>query len=288
VTDNPGVHKIELHKLEADFFMTPNNAVRDPRISANSFRLLAYLLSHKDGYKLTYGQIEKQTGLGRYAINAASKQLSELGWLKVEQTKLPSGQFGAKSWGLLTPDDDAPVAGGTVAGESAPDPFHSGTAHGLKKTIPKEHYLEQEDYKERKELVEQAEIVSPSSDAFDEWWDAYPLKKGKGAARVAYAKARKKVPADKLQDAVEVFRDDPNRGDTYLPHPTTWLNEERWDDEPYQEPGQKARKMTNAEQGALLAAQYRAEEKGQLESAGARNFELESEWGSMVRGVDDE
>jgi len=131
-------------------------------------------------------------------------------------------------------------------------------------------------------------LISPSSDAFDEWWDAYPLKKGKGAARAAYTKARKKVPADKLQGAVEIFRDDPNRGDTYLPHPTTWLNEERWDDEPYQEPGQKARKMTNAEQGALLAAQYRAEEQGQLESAGARNFELESEWGSMVRGVDDE
>ena len=281
---NPGVHKIELHRLEADFFMTPNNAVRDPRISSNSFRLLAYLLSHKDGYKLTYGQIEKQTGLGRYAINAASKQLSELGWLKVEQTKLPSGQFGAKSWGLLTPGDDATVADGTVAGQSAPDPFHSGTARGLKKTIPEEHYLEQEDYKETKQLVEQVEIVSPSPDAFDEWWNAYPLKKGKGKAREAYAKARRKVSADKLQETVEVFRDDPNRGDTYWPHPTTWLNEERWDDDSFPVPGQKVKKLTNAEQGAMLAAQYRAEEQGQLES-GAR-------WGnqlrSMMKGVDDE
>jgi len=260
MNNTPGVHRIELHRLEADFYMTPNKAVRDPRISANSFRLLAYLLSHKDGYKLTYRQIEKQTGLGRYAINAASKQLSELGWLQVEQTKLPSGQFGAKSWGLLTPDDDAAVAGGTVAGQSVPDSSRSGTAHGLKKTIPEEHYLEQEDHKERKVLVEQAEIVSYSEDAFETWWDAYPLKKAKGAAREAYAKARNQVSVDKLQETVEAYRDDPNRGDTHWAYPTTWLNQERWDDSPHPVPAQKARKMTNAEEGALLSQKYREEE----------------------------
>mgnify|MGYP003636215631 FL=1 len=53
------------------FAQIPNEAIRDARISSNGFRLLAYVMSHKDGYNVTYGQIERQTGIGRYAINKA-------------------------------------------------------------------------------------------------------------------------------------------------------------------------------------------------------------------------
>jgi len=230
MNDNPGVHKIELHQPKKAFAIIPNKAVRDPKLTANSFRLLAYLLSHNDGYELTYRQIEKQAGLGRYAINAASKQLTERGWLRVEQTKLPNGQFGPKSWTLLTPTADESTAGEPVAGQSAPDAFHSGTANGLKKTTSKENKPKE------KTKVENRHSPDELQRLFNEFWDVYPRKRGKGAAARAYETALTKIEPDELLDRVKDFADDPWRPNDFTPLATTWLNQERWGDEPYQKP----------------------------------------------------
>ena len=244
MNDNPGVHRIELHQPKKAFSIIPNSAVRDPRITANSFRLLAYLLSHNDGYELTYRQIEKQTGLGRYAINAASKQLAELGWLNVEQTKLSNGQFGAKSWILLTPDDES-VAGESVAGQSAPDPFHSGTAHGLKKTIPREDYLKEENYLEKTLTSANAELVSSHMDEFDQFWKVYPGSEDKPRARREFDKAVKRVSLDVLLAGAIRYRDDPNRDPGYTKNPATWLHNDSWNNPLKAAPRQK---LTNSQQ----------------------------------------
>lgn len=68
---------------------------------------------------------------------------------------------------------------------------------------------------------------------FEEFWRVCPRKVGKSHARKAYIAARKKVSAAELltamkRHALEVRGRDPN----YIPHPATWLNGERWADEP--------------------------------------------------------
>jgi hypothetical protein len=55
-------------------------------------------MSHKDGYELSYRQIEAETGLGRHAIQAATKNLEDLGWLTTERIIQPDGRFGGKAW----------------------------------------------------------------------------------------------------------------------------------------------------------------------------------------------
>jgi hypothetical protein len=269
MNDNPGVHKIELHQPKKAFAIIPNRAVRDPRITANSFRLLAYLLSHNDGYELTYRQIEKQAGLGRYAINAASKQLAELGWLRVEQTKLANGQFGPKSWTLLTPGDNEPIAGDTVAGEPAPDAFHSGTAHGLKKTKPKED--------------KQVEKTIDIEQGFTQFWAVYPKKDDKPLAKRSFIKALDRATLDIIIAGAERYRDDPNREQAFTKNPSTWLNADAWENGPLPSMvARKPRKLTNAEEGALLVAQWRAEEDAQ------KPKELDYDYGITLKGVDDE
>lgn len=65
------------------------------------------------------------------------------------------------------------------------------------------------------------------------FWEAYPRKTDKGHARKAWLKAlRNSVPPAVLTEAAERFRDDPtrNRDIRYVPHPTTWLNGERFND----------------------------------------------------------
>lgn len=70
------------------------------------------------------------------------------------------------------------------------------------------------------------------SRAFEAFWDAYPRKVGKKAASAAFDKARKQASLQTICEAAARYRDDPNREDAFTAHPTTWLNEGRWDDAP--------------------------------------------------------
>lgn len=70
---------------------------------------------------------------------------------------------------------------------------------------------------------------------FDEFWQVYPRKQGKGQARKAWRKIK---PSQDLKErilwAVEQQKQSEQwqkEGGTYIPLPATWLNQERWDDE---------------------------------------------------------
>lgn len=68
---------------------------------------------------------------------------------------------------------------------------------------------------------------------FDLFWQAYPRKAGKGDARSAFDKAMTKgVTLTKILAAVAEQKGSQEWSDPqYIPHPSTWLNQERWDDE---------------------------------------------------------
>ena len=73
------------------------------------------------------------------------------------------------------------------------------------------------------------------NDRFDEFWHRYPRKVGKGHAQKAYAKAIKKVDHDELIYALsQQIPAMESKEPQYRPHPATWLNSERWNDEPEQ------------------------------------------------------
>jgi hypothetical protein len=87
---------------------------------------------------------------------------------------------------------------------------------------------EEGETEERREEGEK-NIAHASRSDFDLFWEAYPRKKGKGAARKALQKARKKTPLAEILTGLKAtrFSDDPQ----FIPHPATWLNEERWADQ---------------------------------------------------------
>ena len=70
------------------------------------------------------------------------------------------------------------------------------------------------------------------SRAFDSFWNAYPKKVGKEAARKAFAKV--KVDTSVLIRAIEQQKNSAQwtkDGGQYIPNPATWLNQGRWEDE---------------------------------------------------------
>lgn len=81
------------------------------------------------------------------------------------------------------------------------------------------------------------EVKQPKSspDGFDEFWSAYPRKSAKGSAEKAWSKIRPN--ADLLKTiiaAVESAKLSPQwqKDDgQFIPHPATWLNQKRWEDE---------------------------------------------------------
>ena len=68
---------------------------------------------------------------------------------------------------------------------------------------------------------------------FEKFWDIYPKKEGKGAAKKAYEKAISAgASPETLLAAVALAKDKSDKWrDGFIPMPTTWLNQERWEDE---------------------------------------------------------
>jgi predicted transcriptional regulator len=205
-----GVYKIYRHDSQP-FAQVPNSAIRDPEISPNAFRLLAYLMSHKEGYELTYGQIERQTTLGRYAINEAIRVLTDKGWLRTERTKKDNGQFGPTSFHILDPEQPGevnPVAGDSSAGHSTMEqPTDIKNTNYLEKTKDKEKHLKD----------------------FEEFWKLYPKKVAKADALKAWNKAIKTKTAERLLELTKAYAEGKLPEDKYIPYPASWLNKELYE-----------------------------------------------------------
>jgi hypothetical protein len=73
--------------------------------------------------------------------------------------------------------------------------------------------------------------------SFDEFWKTYPRRSGKIKAKEAFRKVLKTTDAQTVIDGAKRYADDPNRQDEFTAHPTTWLREGRWEDDPLPERG---------------------------------------------------
>jgi hypothetical protein len=99
---------------------------------------------------------------------------------------------------------------------------------------------EQEKKGRRKEIAEAisprgsdpAAMPAPVETSFETFWKIYPLRVGKEAARKAWAKAIKQgVDPTHLIGAARRYAAHPHEDPRYIPHPSTWLNAGRYDDE---------------------------------------------------------
>ena len=78
-------------------------------------------------------------------------------------------------------------------------------------------------------------VVSLNEKRFEEFWKLYPRKEGKGAARKKWDQISPN--AELFDKIITAIQDNINNNaqwkkdnGQYIPHPTTWLNQGRWDD----------------------------------------------------------
>ena len=75
-------------------------------------------------------------------------------------------------------------------------------------------------------------IQNTDTEAFDRFWSVYPRKAGKQDAQRSFERALKVATLDEILAGAQKYADDPNRVAQFTAHPSTWLNQGRWSDEP--------------------------------------------------------
>ena len=87
---------------------------------------------------------------------------------------------------------------------------------------------------------------------FDQFWSVYPRKEAKAKAKTAFEKIKpdeelllKMIDAVEKQKKTDQWTRD---GGQYIPHPATWLNQRRWEDEiPVNAPVQRQQRVLPAQ-----------------------------------------
>jgi hypothetical protein len=107
-----------------------------------------------------------------------------------------------------------------------------------------------------------------TSNHFATFWKIYPLKVAKKTAEVAFIKALKTATVDEILTGAKRYATDPNRHPSFTAHPTTWLNQGRWQDEAL-----PPREMTPEEKKSIEA--QRAREATEREKERSKALEAE-------------
>lgn len=101
---------------------------------------------------------------------------------------------------------------------------------------------------------------------FETFWHYYPRRTGKGAARKAFqAAVAKGTPARRIIEAASSYANTCRmigKEIQFTPHPSVWLNQERWDDDPEQAPQVRSRVDDAFRHNMMMVEQYRQQELG--------------------------
>jgi biotin operon repressor len=194
------------HSFDDHFTQIPNDWLRDKRISLGAKGLLAQLLSHAPGWRISQESLGRDNGVGRDAIRTLINELLEAGYLmrSEERERGEKGYLGGYTYTTQDPTQDIPTQDNPL----------------LKKNITKKNNLKNNE-----------RIYSDSE--FDSFWSFYPKKVDKGAALRAFIRAIKKQDADTIIERAKTYAEDPNLPEKqFIKNPATWLNAEAWNNGP--------------------------------------------------------
>lgn len=252
---------------------TPRNLLREPRVSMRAKVLYALLDDYAGADGKAFPSRALLAASLACSVSAVAKALAELerwGWLLREHRFREDGSQTSTLYTLGAGRDPVdvttggggrvdtpPVSGGThqegepLEGELPPQPPASGgranpsDADGALIPVADVGAVGHTGNMNKPVATRSSRREVPDTDPdFSAFWDAYPRKVGKGAARKAWLKAVKRAGSARVViDGAERFARevaaqqkvdrDQNRGRNtmeFVPYPATWLNGERWSD----------------------------------------------------------
>lgn len=223
--------------MGAPFAMIPLAALLDQRLTWRPFKVLGSICSFRKSsddfcVEASREQIASRCGFNASIVSTATTELQRLGWL----IKQGVGGRGLKTTYTITIPETVPISE-TVTESETVLKYETVTesetvAESVSKTVSTSGTLL---YK--KEVNTEGRVSEPSaaSNGFAEFWQQYPKKVAKPDALKAWGKIK---PSGQLQAdlmaglAIQKVSDQWRKnGGEFIPHPSSWLNKRRWEDE---------------------------------------------------------
>jgi len=226
------------HKLLCGYVQIPNDIAQSRVISAVGKAILLELISRPTDWKIIKSQLTYD-GLKMPSLTKALAELQGLGYMKIATVRSADGR---KICGRQWIVSDAPIFLDKSLNTHICQlrDVSTETEGALQRQIAKANTKKE---KETKKYLSSSpggdgpkESSSPQEgplEGFNEFWQAYPRKVGKGAARRVWDKISPDTGLQTILDQVARQRETEQWADPkYVPHPATWLNQQRWLDEP--------------------------------------------------------
>lgn len=93
-------------KFERDFTQIPNEWLRDPKLSLKARGLLALMMSHDEGWSITYKALVATNPEGQAALVAAVDELKRERYLVVNKQRGYGGKITGWTWELTDPAEE--------------------------------------------------------------------------------------------------------------------------------------------------------------------------------------
>lgn len=184
---------------------------------------------------VSWSQIVKKARVGRSTVARTMRWLQEHGWLEVVKPQMGTRPPVYRMvWPELVVPQRDPSRSGTRPAEGARGPADDALGvseldtHSIPtpSNAPSIH-------------MRNAQNAHTDAHGFETFWETATVKKDKARARKAYETALTLTDPDTLHKAWQTANrawsqwvtDDP-ASRRYIPMPSTWLNGERWDDDP--------------------------------------------------------
>ena len=199
------------------FGVAPNELLNDENISLKAKGLFTFLQSKPDNWEFSVERIAKQTKDGKNSVRSAIKELEEAGYLVRTPVKDENGRWAGYDYILF----------------EKPSAENRTTVNRLTENL----YTLSKKKNSKKDTVKKKEINHSFEKFFNVFWEEYPKKVKKQMAKDKLFKVLRgsKEPDKLFEEIMEALRRYKKtkqwQEKEFIPHPTTWLNQRRWEDE---------------------------------------------------------
>lgn len=205
------------------FTQIPNSFLDNPTLSAKAKGIMAYLLSKPDNWSFYATDIVSHFKDGRDGISTGMDELEQAGFLSRNRVKNEKGQFVGWEYEIRISEN-----GNSDFGES--DTNNTNNISNTKGE--KENYIKEKEAV-KDDPIPMVIITNKQIQALD-IYKAYPRHVGKPLALKAITKALGKVSFEQLKAKTEAYAEavrKSNKSLQYVPMPSTWFNQERYNDD---------------------------------------------------------
>jgi phage replication O-like protein O len=195
------------------------------QLAGSDYRLLLVIIRktfgwHKEDDWISYTQFEKLTGLTRKSVAKSLKRLVALNIVLVTKSTPLVTESTLPRYKLNINSESWVVTKRKLVTKRSPTSIHLFPQLVTKRKHTKDTITKDTITKDTREKL------------FKDFWELYPNKKGKAKAKAIYQKhATHHQDILKGLQAYLSYWKAKGTEMQYIPHPATWLNQERWTDE---------------------------------------------------------